>query len=66
MSEKIELEKSKKLEASINKLIVESDLSFKTVDSVLSRILVINRDKGKNLLDAANIKQVVEMPRFNR
>lgn len=44
--------------------VVESGLPFKTAMSELGYVMNVLRDKGSNLLDAANIQEVAEMPRF--
>jgi len=52
------------LEEKIEKLIIESNVNFEDATNVLSRMLVIYRDKGKNLLNVISIQKVIETPRF--
>lgn len=50
----------------IEDLILESNLSYRDVTSVLDRLSSIYRDKGYNLLNATNIQKVIETARFIR
>ncbi|MCT4660528.1 MAG: hypothetical protein N4A40_01605 [Tissierellales bacterium] len=56
----------KELETKIEELMLESDLNYGEVESVLKKLQAIYMDKGQNLLKATSIKKVSEMHRFNR
>lgn len=57
-------EAMKKLETEINNLIIESNLNYAEVISVLGLLKVTYMDKGRNLLDTESIQKVSEMPRL--
>ena len=52
------------LEKKIEDLILKSNLNYKDVRSILSKLAIVYRDKGENLLNATNIQKVIEAPRF--
>lgn len=57
-------EAMKKLETEINNLIIESNLKYAEVMSVLGLLKVTYMDKGSNLLNTESIQKVAEMPRL--
>lgn len=55
----------KELREVIEKIIAESKLSFKQVDSVLSYLCISYRDKANNFINSTKIQEVISVPRFS-